>query len=71
MKFFQVQFAYISSARETWMKITKILRSLGSELKSESFNSVKYSLCYEFSKVETLFWLTPYTAMKTRQPKDS
>ena len=41
--FYKVKFAYISSARETARKITKILQYFGFYLEFESFRSVKYS----------------------------
>ena len=50
MKFLEVDFTYISNATETARKITT---NISFSLEFESFKSVKYSLCYEYSKVGT------------------
>ena len=58
--FCKVEFTDICSACETRRKITKILQPFGFSLELESLKSVKYSCCYEFSKVGTFFWFTRY-----------
>ena len=55
---YQVEFTHTSSAGKTARKITKILGSFVFELEFESFKSVEYSWCNEFSKMGTFFWLT-------------
>ena len=55
----KVEFTYICSARVTTRKNAKILQPFGSLLALQSFHSVKYSSCHEFSKVGTFFWLNP------------
>ena len=64
LKFHKVEFTDTSYAGKTARKITKVLRSFGLQLEFESFISVKYSWCYEFSKVGTFFWLTQYQVSK-------
>ena len=60
MKFYKVEFTDTSSACMIARKITKILQSFSFWLELESFKSVKYSWCYEFSNVGTFFWHTWY-----------
>ena len=64
MDSFKFEFTYICSAGRTARQITKILRSFGFQLEFESFKSMKYSCCSEFSKVGTFFWLTWYIIEK-------
>ena len=46
-----VKFCDTSSSGKIVRKIIKILQSFGFQLEFESFKSVKYSLCHEFSNV--------------------
>ena len=56
--FYKVEVTYTSSAGKTVTNITLLLRSFSFELEFESFKSMKYSWCYEFSKVG-LFFIHP------------
>ena len=49
--FYKVEFTNTVSARKTARRITKILRSSGYSQEIESFKSMKYSSCHEFSNL--------------------